>query len=183
MGKKSHKDAANSADDVLKKLFNDFIAAVKNATKPVATIIHDGDRWLGFIADARSGTPFYYVFTTDAPDDSHKNQQQALACLLAIRYLSSGRINESNVLYGGFPMQLHTPKASGALVCWMMERMAERMNVEPQRSINDLLEDCFSEWRTVTLDREDLQKEFVEDLRAKMRASLEEHRKTEACSP
>jgi len=183
LGKKSHKAPVNIADDIIKKRFNDFIATAKMAKKPTLTLIDQGHRWLGFVADTRGDTPFYYVFGTDAPDDPRKNQQQGFECLMWIRYASSGQINETNALYGGFPMQRHTPDASGALVCWMMERMGQRMIVEPKRSINDLLEDCFKEWRTVTLNREDLQKEFVQDLRAKMRARVEDQRKAEACSP
>ena len=136
------------------------------------TVVGLGNQWLAFIADTRTNPPTYYVCDTDRLDDLAKNRQKAFGYIKELRRLSKGQVNESNTLYQGFPMQRYTPDAWAPLAWWMLARLKVRMQAEPTRAVKDLLSDCFKEWRVVTANREDLQKELVRNVRTSMSAHV-----------
>lgn len=176
MGKNSRKGSAKLTDASIKKAYDLSIAMAKLGQMLTFTRIEFGDRLLGFVADLRGDSPFYYIFDTDAADTPEKNHEPAHACLMAVMRVTNRKINETNVQYGWFPMQRHTPNASFELTFWMMERMVARINAEPTRFIADVLEDCFKDWCILTLDSEDLQKQFVRLQSARMSAFTEASR-------
>jgi len=136
------------------------------------TVVGLGEQWLAFIADTRTNSPTYYICDTNRHDDPAKNRQMAFGYIKELRRLSKGQVNESNTVYQGFPMQRYTPEAWAPLAWWMLARVKARMQAEPTRAVKDLLADCFKEWRDVTANSEDLQKELVRNVRTSMSADV-----------
>lgn len=138
------------------------------ANEPTLDLITHRGRWLIFIADARTAPLQYYVCDTDRLDDRDENRKKAGQFLDDFAWVSGGQINRSNTVYLALPMQRHTPGASYPIAYWVRGRMYVRMKLEQTRSIRDLFQDCFNEWRIVTVNREDLRMKLVRDLRVEI---------------
>ena len=171
--------SANATQADAKDWFNDFIINARSARKTAMTVVGLGEQWLAFIADTRTNPPAYYICDTDRLEDLAKNRQKAFGYIKELRRLSKGQVNESNTVYKGFPMQRYTPDAWVPLAWWMLARLKVRMQAEPMRAVKDLLSDCFKEWRDVTANSEDLQKELVRHVHTSMTAGA---RKEQPCT-
>jgi len=147
---------------------NGLIAKAKKASEPTFTLLANRHRWVLFVADARTDTPKYYICNPGRLADDNENRKRASEIFKDFLRISSGQLDRSNTMYLSFPMQRHTPDASFPLAYWMRERMLVRMRLERTRPIKSLFHDCFNEWRIVTVNRDDLQKELVREVRAEI---------------
>ena len=159
----------------MKQWLDAVITKAMMADEPTLNLIAHRGRWLIFVADARTAPLRYYICDTDRLDDRDENRKKAGQFLDDFAWVSGGQINRSNTVYLALPMQRHTPDSSYPIAYWVRGRMYVRMKLERTRSIRDLFQDCFNEWRIVTVNRKDLQMDLVFEVREEIARYEMEH--------
>jgi len=169
-----HNDLTNLADYLnLQIALKAFLAKATQAGKPTLGILHATNHWMLVVVDARDDPPVYYLCDTNAPDEGKRDAVKVSAYFNRIWQLSDGQINENNRVYCGYPMQKGTSNACGPLACWILGRIAEKLEMEPKRRIDDLFQECFVEWCDMTKQSQELEREFARRQRARMFAQME----------